>query len=248
MIQQIQSRSQTATGRYYLPIAVLFGIIFATIRVVGVLGPPTYRFILPLGFILMALMPFIFLNRTQRQRMGFSSSKNRSLYGLALLFGMVASLTCFLLGKALFGMSLDNWYVTIRNAYANTVPLASEGAFLIITIPALIFSPIGEEIYFRGFLQDALTTQFSYRASVIGESLFFGVIHLCHHGLSLTNQQLIFRPISGSIWVLLMFLTACLFAWLKRKSGSIYPAIVAHVAFNLTMNICIFYFLDTLNP
>ncbi|MBD2754471.1 CPBP family intramembrane glutamic endopeptidase [Spirosoma validum] len=241
MLQQLTSRDQTATGTYYLPIALLFGIIFAVVRVVGILGPLTYRFVLPLGFILMALMPFIFLNRSQRQKMGFSRSKSQSFYGLALLTGMVAALFCFLLGKAFFDTSLDNWYVTIKNAYANTVPLDSKGAFLIITIPALIFSPVGEEIYFREFLQDALSTRFNYRASVVSESLFFGIIHLCHHGLSLVNHQFVFRPVSGSVWVLLMFLTACLFAWIKRKSDSIYPAIAAHVAFNLTMNVCIFY-------
>lgn len=228
-------------GGYYLPVALAFGIMFAAIRVVGILGPPTYRFILPLGFVLMALLPFVFLNRPQRQRMGLAASKSRSVYGLAVGAGMTAALVCFLIGKVLFDTSLDNWFVTIRNAYAHTVPLRSAGAFFIITIPALIFSPVGEEIYFRGFLQDALSTRFSYKASVIGESLFFGLIHLCHHGVSLTRHQLIFRPVSGSIWVLLMFLTACLFAWVKRRSGSIYPAIVAHMAFNLTMNVCIFY-------
>ena len=241
MINQVRSRDQTVSRTNYLPIALSFAVIFAAIRVVGILGPPTYRFVLPLGFIIMALMPFVFLDRAQRQRMGLMPSKRIGAYGLALLVGMAAAMFCFLLGKVLFGTSLDNWYVTIRNSYANVMPIGAEGAFLIVTIPAIIFSPIGEELYFRGFLQDALSTQFSYRTSVLGESLFFGIIHLCHHGLRLVNHQFVFRPVSGSLWVLLMFLTACLFAWIKRKSDSIYPAILAHAAFNLTMNICIFY-------
>jgi hypothetical protein len=40
-----------------------------------------------------------------------------------------------------------------------------------------------------------------------------------------------------------MFLTALLFAALRRASGSLYPAIAAHMAFNATMNALIFAFL-----
>lgn len=248
MIQQpLQSQNQAVAGGYYLPIALVFGVIFAAVRGIGTLGPPTYRFVLPVGFILMTLMPFVFLDKSHRRRVGLTTSKSRWFYGLALLVGLMAALLCYVLGRALFETSFDNWYVTIQNAYRKAVPAGNQSKlslFLIITVPALIFSPIGEEIYFRGFLQEALITRFSYSLSIIVESLFFGVVHLFHHGLSFANHQLIFRPVSGSVWVLLMFLTACLFAWLKRKSGSIYPAIVAHAAFNLTMNVCIFYALD----
>jgi membrane protease YdiL (CAAX protease family) len=38
-----------------------------------------------------------------------------------------------------------------------------------------------------------------------------------------------------------MFVTAMAFALLKKKSGSIYPAIAAHAVFNIVMNGCIFY-------
>ena len=38
---------------------------------------------------------------------------------------------------------------------------------LVFTIPALLFSPIGEEIFFRGFLQQALQTRFGTALSLI---------------------------------------------------------------------------------
>jgi membrane protease YdiL (CAAX protease family) len=40
-----------------------------------------------------------------------------------------------------------------------------------------------------------------------------------------------------------MFSVALMFAWLRKRSGSIYPAIVAHASFNLTMNAAIFAWL-----
>jgi CAAX protease family protein len=43
--------------------------------------------------------------------------------------------------------------------------------------------------------------------------------------------------------VMLMFVTAYGFAVLRKRSGSIYPAILAHAVFNLVMNGYIFRFL-----
>jgi membrane protease YdiL (CAAX protease family) len=69
------------------------------------------------------------------------------------------------------------------------------------------------------------------------------VVHLCHHGLLLTAGGFTLRPLSGAVWVALMFLTALLFAYLRKRSGSLMPAIVAHAGFNLVMNLTIFGFL-----
>jgi membrane protease YdiL (CAAX protease family) len=49
--------------------------------------------------------------------------------------------------------------------------------------------------------------------------------------------------LSGPLWVVLMFCAALLFAYLRKSSGSLGPAIVAHVFFNLVMNLTIFGFL-----
>lgn len=53
-------------------------------------------------------------------------------------------------------------------------------------------------------------------------------------------------PASGAMWVALMFCTAWMFAWLRKRSGSLWPAIVSHSVFNATMNIFIFNALWTL--
>ncbi|HYG17860.1 MAG TPA: CPBP family intramembrane glutamic endopeptidase [Ohtaekwangia sp.] len=115
------------------------------------------------------------------------------------------------------------------------------GLFLIFTIPAMIFSPWGEEIFFRGFLHLALQQKVSDKNSGLIEAAIFGIVHVFHHGLVMQQGQIRFYPLSGLIWIVLMFGVAMAFLWLKRKSGSIYPAIVAHAIFNLTMNWIIFY-------
>jgi membrane protease YdiL (CAAX protease family) len=58
--------------------------------------------------------------------------------------------------------------------------------------------------------------------------------------LLLTAAGVSVRPLSGSTWVLLMF------AYLRKASGSLTPAIAAHASFNLVMNLTIFGFFWTL--
>jgi len=232
--------------RNTLVVSVVFSIIFSAIRGLGMLGPSSYRPLIPLGFLLMMALPFIFLNKDGRKQIGFVQSKKVSYYGLGILFGIVAASICFGIGLLLFDTSPDNWFITIRNYYNSSMPTAGIPIFqlfVIFTIPPLIFSPIGEEIFFRGFLQEALTNRFSVRTSIILESLLFGLVHIFHHGLVRVDGVIHFYFWSGILWVGLMFLTACGFAILRKVSASIYPAIVAHATFNLMMNVFIFTFL-----
>jgi uncharacterized protein len=234
------------TKSFAWQIAVLLAILFATSRGIGVLGPSNLRWLLPLGFVLMALLPWLLLDAAGRRRIGLAKPVSARIYLLALAAGGLAALACFAMGFALFGNSDDNWFVTIANSYARMVDTNGWSLLrlhLFFTIPALIFSPIGEEIFFRGYLQDALERRFSERASTIVECAAFGLVHLCHHGLVLAASGLTLRPVSGPLWVLLMFGVAYLFARLRKAGGSLFPAIAAHACFNLVMNLTIFGFL-----
>ncbi|MCC6073034.1 CPBP family intramembrane glutamic endopeptidase [Massilia sp. GCM10020059] len=112
--------------------------------------------------------------------------------------------------------------------------------YLMFTLPALVFSPVAEEIFFRGILQRTLEQHLPEQTSTLIESAAFGVVHLCHHGLMVGAAGLGWMPLSGSLWMMLMFGTALLFARIRKRSGSLYPAMAAHAAFNLTMNAMIF--------
>lgn len=227
-------------------VAVVFTIIFGAIRGLGMLGPPLYRPLIPLGFICMMALPFIFLTKDGRRQIGFSPSNKITYYGIGILFGLTASAVCFGIGMLLFDTSSDNWFITIRNYYLNTpsMPVSTFQLFIIFTIPAMTFSPIGEEIFFRGFLQEALSSRLTVQTSMLLESLLFGVVHIFHHGfVRMANGSIQVYFWSGILWVGLMFLTAYGFAMIRNVSASIYPAMVAHTTFNLMMNVFIFSFL-----
>ncbi|MBC7453558.1 MAG: CPBP family intramembrane metalloprotease [Massilia sp.] len=147
-----------------------------------------------------------------------------------------------MLGDVLFGASADHWFVSVANSFrAQPTPgLGMPVIFLMFTVPAILFSPIGEELFFRGYLQRMLETRFSQRSSTVIEGLWFAGAHLVHHGIFMTATGVSVRPVSGGLWFLLMFALSCMFAWLRKRHDSILPAIVAHAAFNFTMNCFIF--------
>lgn len=239
------ARADLVAGRAWL-IALLLALLFAAVRVVGTLGPGHLRWVLPLGFVTMAVIPYLLLPAPARREMGLKLPTGWGIHGIAIVTGAAAAFACFALGIVLFGAGPDNWFVSIAGSYRRMMDTTGwdlARLHLVFTIPALLFSPIGEEIFFRGYLQYVLQRRFGASASTITECAAFAVIHLCHHGLFLTAAGIGLRPLSGAIWMLLMFGTALLFAWLRQRSGSLLPAIVSHAVFNLVMNVTLFAYL-----
>ena len=233
--------------RRWLPlpwaVALAVGLVLAGMRVVGVLGGVQWRWLLPLGFVVMAVLPWLLMSAQGRRNIGLRHASDRRFYAVALAAGCAAALGCGLLGLALFGKSADNWFISIATNYRQTLDtrgLALWQLHLFFTLPACLFSPIGEEIFFRGLLHSALQERFGARAAAVSEAGLFGLVHVCHHGLWLAATAWAFRPMSGPLWILLMFATALVFSALRQRSGSLGPAVVAHAAFNATMNTFIF--------
>ena len=75
--------------------------------------------------------------------------------------------------------------------------------FWFLTIPALIFSPLGEEIFFRGFLQQIAEERWNHRTGVIVDAGWFALVHLFHHGVLRIDGQIRILPLSGLIWMAL---------------------------------------------
>ena len=229
-----------------LPLLLVLAVLFAGMRAVGTLGPAGLRWMLPLGFVLMAMLPWLLLQRGGREGIGLRRANSLKYYGQAVLAGIAMALACAVAGAMLVRFGQPHVFSSIAESYRGTMDTSAMSVlqvYLIFTAPALIFSPIGEELFFRGLLQDALQDRWGLRIATWVEALLFGVVHLCHHGLVMQAGGLQFSPVSGAVWVALMTTTALVFAGLRRRSGSIYPAILAHMAFNAAMNAVIFGFL-----
>lgn len=237
------TRVWRASPRVAFRAVVCLAALLAAMRATGMLGPASLRALLPLGFVLMGVAPWVLLTPQGRRQIGLRKASTYRAYVQAVLFGALAAVACGALGLALFGTGADNWYASIADYYRHSMPTTGFGLLqlhLVFTLPALLFSPVGEELFFRGILQRALEDRFSARAATTAECALFGLVHVCHHGLVATAAGITLLPHSAALWVLLMSAVAWMFAWLRTRSGSLYPAMAAHAAFNLAMNIFIF--------
>lgn len=229
-----------------IALVMLLMVIFSIMRAIGLFGPGSLRWLLPLGFCIMAILPWVMLTPDGRRDIGIARASSPIAYLHASVASVVASLMCFLLGYLLFGETIDNWYVNIGNSYKQVMDTSGMSFWLlslIFTLPAIIFSPIGEEIFFRGQLQKTLEQVCNAKTSTMIECLLFALVHQLHHGIIQTATGFTYLPIPAALWFAQMFLVAWMFAWLRARTGSIFPAIVAHMVFNLTMNSVIFLFL-----
>ena len=221
-------------------------IALSAMRVIGFFGPGYWRWFLPLGFCIMAMLPWLVLTANGRHQIGLVKSQRITDYIWAALWGAMAALICFSIGYLLFGNASDNWYVNIGNSYKtamDTTGMSFWTLSLIFTLPAILFSPIGEEIFYRGIVQKTLEQKLSVIQSTLIECILFALIHQVHHGIIKTAVGFDYLPFSGMLWFAQMLLVAWMFAWLRAKTGSIFVPIVAHMIFNITMNSTIFLFL-----
>ena len=211
-------------------------------RAAAVFGPASWRALFVVVFVAMAALPWMVLSREGRRQIGLQRPRHPGWLALGLLLGALAASACYLLGATLYGASADNWFVSIARSYQlqPTQGWSLLRLHLTFTIIACLFSPIGEEIFFRGFLQKVLEDRHGRTRATVIEAALFGLLHLCHHGILPGAAGVQVLPVSGALWVAQMFVLSLMFAWLRRRGDSVMPAIAAHAAFNAAMNGWIF--------
>jgi membrane protease YdiL (CAAX protease family) len=221
-------------------------VLLAAMRFYAVFGPPQARILFLIHFLAMWALPFIVLTAQGRREIGLRKQGN-SLAALALsaLAGAWAGFVVYAAGMALYGSSLDNWCVSIRDSFHLTemraaMPLAA--AFAAVVLPAMIFSPIGEEILFRGLLHQSFVRRWNLPVATVVNGLAFGLVHLHVHGLWHDAAGFHLRVISGALMVLLMAGVSAVFTLCRLRTGSLYAAIIAHSACNLAMIGAIFFY------
>lgn len=102
------------------------------------------------------------------------------------------------------------------------------------TFPAALFGALGEEIGWRGFLVPELAEGLSFSEVSILSGTIWGAWHLpqivfgsFHNGVS--------RLTSAACFMLSGIGLSFLLAWLRLRSGSLWPAVVLHASHNIFM-------------
>jgi len=194
-----------------------------------------------------AWIPFLFLNRQGLQQIGIKKTKKFQILVYALIFGLAFSLLLYFPGVELFGGSYENWYEYIGKSYHIPESISAQDKkimFLTMSITGMTFSPIGEELFFRGIVHGSFAKSIGDKKASIIDSLAFALTHLSHFGLVFVANKWDFYLIPALIWVTSMFLVSVLFFQMKKLTNSIWGAVLCHSGFNLGMIYCIFYLLQ----
>ncbi|MBF9010579.1 CPBP family intramembrane glutamic endopeptidase [Corynebacterium phoceense] len=88
---------------------------------------------------------------------------------------------------------------------------------------AMALRAVGEEIFFRGFLQGIITQRWNAGAGITVQGLLFGLIHL---PLAMMDVALI--PL-----FVVQIATGFAQGWLREKSASLWPGAAVHAAINI---------------
>ncbi|RDS84778.1 CPBP family intramembrane metalloprotease [Dyella monticola] len=152
---------------------------------------------------------------------GFTAPTAFRWYGTALLVGVVMPP----LG-ALITQLLAHGHEVTQNVQELSQH-ASPSLRLPLSIVAVTVGPMIEELMFRGVLLSALLRRLSVTTSIICCAVLFACVHL--DGLQFQ-------------WYALPNLTllAAALCWLRLKSGSLWPAILAHGLYNLFALVALF--------
>lgn len=190
------------------------------------------------------IAPFIFLSKFGRNKIGIKKPANKRWLFIAFLIGIVFSVLLYFLGEILYNNSYENWYRYIGKSY--NIPEGIDqrsklAMFGIMALTGMTFSPIGEELFFRGIVHSSFANSLGDRKASFIDSSAFALVHISHFGLIFINQKWEFLAVPTLIWVLSMFCVSILFYFCRKRSGSILGAIICHSAFNLGMIYSIFY-------
>ena len=98
-----------------------------------------------------------------------------------------------------------------------------------LLLAGIVVAPIVEELFFRGFVYAGLAERYSWRKAAVISSALFALVHL---------QPLAVVPV---------FILGYIFAYLYRRSGSIWPAVLMHVSTN-ALGLGAAYLLSRITP
>ena len=135
---------------------------------------------------------------------------------MAVLWGVVSMIAMFAI-LFVIGIILTLYGVNIDES-SNITDL--EQIFSLPSILVIVaFQPIGEEIFFRGFLLEKINSMAGRETAIVVTSVLFGIAHLTY----------------GNIYPAIMTgILGLILAYMVVKTKNLTTAIVAHIFFNVT--------------
>ena len=108
--------------------------------------------------------------------------------------------------------------------------IGKDAAQLIFAGYFILWAPIVEELFYRGYLFSSLRKRHSLTTAALVSAAFFGIRHATHFLFLFPAYPLI----AAMVWVLDTFILGLAYAYLYEKTESLWPPFLAHLAINVT--------------
>lgn len=212
-------------------IATIYAATFLAVVVLFIAGALLQQLNLPFGLVATSLIVFAAAGLALPAAFNVRALEfvgAHRLQGGVVALAFVAGVANLGFGNFLMGavhsVAPASWR-SIADQMTVILTMADPTTRLLISLGAAVAAPIGEELFFRGWLQPLLERRFGRVAAIVSTALLFSLVHL--------------EPVG----FIARFELGLLFGLLRSWSGSIYPAMAAHAAHNLT-SVAIMYLVE----
>lgn len=107
--------------------------------------------------------------------------------------------------------------------------ISAEAAMLLYAAFVLLWAPVAEELFYRGYVQGALRKDLGLMPAVLMSAAFFAVRHMTHF-VFLTPDIPWF---ASAGWAVSTFGFGLLMSYLYEKTQSLWPPVLIHFAVNI---------------
>lgn len=222
-----------ASGKGAVSISVLFLLLALAESTIAPWSP-----YFPLFALFALALPLIL----RAYRFGQLRSVFRSHLSLILIFWFLFILWDQMSSGVILKLLLDALGVTANPVYS--LPAAIDQIFVAVTARmavslstaqvifaffAVVWAPLGEELFYRGYVYGALRERHGFWPAALISSAFFGMRHMLPF-LILLPQLLVIPALN---WGVLAFVFGLMCSYLYEKTGSLYPCIIGHFLTNI---------------
>lgn len=217
-------------------LALMVMVVLVAARFYAAFGPPSAHWLFLAQVGATWLLPAIFLTAEGRRAIGLCRAHG-GLGPIALCgaIGAAVGLAFFAVSMNAHGAPADSWIASVRaQMQLDTLrkAMGPAGILAMLAVPVLIMMPVGEEILFRGMVQQAFALRWNWVRGMAVNGLAFGLVHLHAHGLTHDAAGFHLRWVSGGLFVLGGVALSALFTLCRMRTGSLFAAMAAHAGCN----------------
>jgi membrane protease YdiL (CAAX protease family) len=182
--------------------------------------------------VLCLLIVALMVEPQSRERLGFVRFEKRWWF-ISIIGGLTLGATLALFNRFVLPPSWD-WIVAMDQTLLpeawSRLPFGLTEAGLALI--GGILTPLAEEFFFRGLLISVWQDKMGIVPTVIVQALIFAALHLAHAGVEVYPCFAVNPGLAANIFIA-TFIGGVIFGLIRVRSGSIWPAVIAHAAVNL---------------